>query len=209
MTQTNTGLIRYDAMCKAIAECYRADEAKELRDKARALEVYFKMARNKEAERQAGEIRIRAERRTGQILADMRSSGERRRGSKKPKESDPPTLKKLKITKDQSSQWQELARIPEKDFEATLAAYPSVPNTEGMIMSQRAKQPPPTPIQENASVFFEMLQRFDDETFQTYDALTLTAEFNDETQEEVFRIAAELSLWLKPLTEPKKLRRVK
>ncbi len=64
-------LIRYDAMCKAIAECHRVDEVKELRDKARALEVYAQQARNTEAEDKAREIRLRAERRTGELLAEL------------------------------------------------------------------------------------------------------------------------------------------
>jgi hypothetical protein len=55
------GLQKYDAMCHAIAECFSVDEAKELRDKARALEVYAAQAMNTEAERKAAEIRIRAE----------------------------------------------------------------------------------------------------------------------------------------------------
>ena len=44
-----TGLIRYDAMCTAIAECFSVDEAKEIRNKAKALQVYAKEAMNFEA----------------------------------------------------------------------------------------------------------------------------------------------------------------
>src|SRR5260363_39900 len=50
---------------KAIAECHRVDEVKELRDKARALEVYAQQARNREAEDKARKIRNRAQRRMG------------------------------------------------------------------------------------------------------------------------------------------------
>ena len=64
--------MKYDAMCSAIAACSRVDEAKEIRDRARALEVYAKQAQNKEAERTAAEIRIRAERRAGQLLREMK-----------------------------------------------------------------------------------------------------------------------------------------
>ena len=33
------GLIKYDAMVRAIAECHRVDELKDLSDKAHALEM--------------------------------------------------------------------------------------------------------------------------------------------------------------------------
>src|SRR4051794_943317 len=45
-----------------------ADEVKDIRDKARAIEVYAQQALNVEAERQASQIRLRAERRCGQLL---------------------------------------------------------------------------------------------------------------------------------------------
>ena len=60
-------LIRYDAMCRAIADAYEVDEVKDLRDKALAIEIYARQARNTEAERQACEIRLRAERKCGQF----------------------------------------------------------------------------------------------------------------------------------------------
>jgi hypothetical protein len=48
------------------------DGAKEIRDRARAVEVYAKQAQNREAERKAAEIRIRTERRAGQLLKEMK-----------------------------------------------------------------------------------------------------------------------------------------
>lgn len=61
-------LVRYDAMVRAISECERVDEAKEIRDKAIALEAYYRQARNLEAERKAANVRLRAERRAGELL---------------------------------------------------------------------------------------------------------------------------------------------
>ena len=52
----------YDRMCFAIAECHRVDEVKNLRDKAQALELYARQCKNTEAERQAANVRLRAER---------------------------------------------------------------------------------------------------------------------------------------------------
>ena len=66
-----TALIRYDAARKAIASAYRVDEAKKIRDKAEAVRTYAKLAGDLEMQNMAAEIRIRAERRAGQLLSDM------------------------------------------------------------------------------------------------------------------------------------------
>lgn len=64
-------LVRYDAMIHAITECHRVDEVKDLRDKAMALEMYARQAKNKDAERKASDVRLRAERRTGELLKEL------------------------------------------------------------------------------------------------------------------------------------------
>src|ERR1039458_9380580 len=116
-----TGLVRYDAMCTAIAECYSADEAKAIRSKARAIEVYAAQARNTELERKACEIRLRAERRAGQLLREMKQTGDRDAGGRGKIASRGATqLKDLGITRDQSSQWQALAAVPAEAFEEAV-----------------------------------------------------------------------------------------
>jgi hypothetical protein len=70
-------LVKYDAMCSAISTAHRVDEVKSIRDKALALAAYAKQAKNRDAERWAQEIRIRAERKTGQLLSEtLRAKGE-------------------------------------------------------------------------------------------------------------------------------------
>jgi hypothetical protein len=58
-------------MCRAIGAAYEVDEVKDIRDKAIALETYARQAKNVEAERQACEIRLRAERKVGQLLKQL------------------------------------------------------------------------------------------------------------------------------------------
>jgi len=66
-------------------------------------------------ERRACEIRLRAERKAGQLLA----TGEKNKGTAQPtRSSDTTTLRDLGISKDQSSKWQQLAGVPERQFEA-------------------------------------------------------------------------------------------
>jgi hypothetical protein len=58
-------------MCRAIAEAHAIDEVKEIRNRMVTMEAYACQALNEEAERQARDIRIRAERRSGQMLKEL------------------------------------------------------------------------------------------------------------------------------------------
>ncbi len=146
-----TELVRYDAMCQAIAECHRVDEVKELRDKALALEAYARQAMNTEAERKAASVRIRAERRAGQLLKDMAKNGERATKGRPEKMShdttfsglpgDATTLTSLGISRDQSSRWQKLADVPEDKFEATLADPRVKPATNTFLEKREEPEP--------------------------------------------------------------------
>ena len=127
-----TALIRYDAARRAIASAYRVDEAKKIRDKAEAVRTYAKLAGDLDMQNMAAEIRIRAERRAGQLLSDMeknpgtRGEGRPRKDGTKIRRSVgstayPPTLDEIGISKDQSSKWQRLALlVDESTFEQAL-----------------------------------------------------------------------------------------
>jgi hypothetical protein len=119
-----TALIRYDAARRALAAAHRVDEVKAIRDKAEAVRVYAKQAGDFGLQNQAAEIRIRAERRAGELLFDMQTTGQRQakeRGRPK-KVSSPTTLPTLGITRDQSSKWQRLARmIDDATFDKAVA----------------------------------------------------------------------------------------
>jgi hypothetical protein len=91
----------------AIAAAYAVDEVKDIRDKARAIEMYARQAQNTEAERQAGEIRLRAERRCGQLLAERimalpRGSNQHQDVSHDPTHPHTMTLTEMGISRDQS-----------------------------------------------------------------------------------------------------------
>jgi hypothetical protein len=135
-------LIRYDAMCRAIAECAAVDEAKEIRDKALALEAYYRQARNKEAERDALNVRLRAERRAGEILKELaRATPQTANPTGLPtpqtgervKTPYAEALEKNAISTQSASRFQRLADIPQPEFEAALADPETKPSTRGMI----------------------------------------------------------------------------
>ena len=78
-----TQLIKYEAACRAIAECKAIDEVKGLADKAAAMQAYGRMANDRTLEVDAAEIRIRAERRLGEMLVQQKADGGLSRGQLK------------------------------------------------------------------------------------------------------------------------------
>lgn len=128
-----SSLVRYDAACRALAEAKSVDEVKDMRDKSEAVRCYAKQAKNKQLEVDAAEIRLRAERRLGEILREtpknpgIAGAAGPGRGNKNPvPEGDrvlAPTLSDLGIDKKLSSRAQKLAAVPEPEFESQLADW--------------------------------------------------------------------------------------
>lgn len=141
-------LVHYDAMCQAIMAAHAVDEVKEIRDKALAIEVYAKQAKNVEAETRACEIRLRAERRAGQMLAEreMAKAGRPPENRSHATTDSPKRIADLGISKTQSSRWQKLAAIPDTDFEATFAKPDKKPSTAGLIAAHQNKPQPSAPM---------------------------------------------------------------
>lgn len=170
--------VRYDEMCQAIAAAYKVDEVKHIRDKALAIEVYGKQAKNVEAERQACEIRLRAERKAGQLLKERDKP---KPGPSQPSQKDRSsgttqlkTLPELGISRDQSSKWQKLAEIPDDDFIAALTDPDKKPTTGGIIAAHA--EPKINPIDPRAMWLWGRLQDFEREGVLPADPIALFLE---------------------------------
>jgi len=144
-----TQLIKYEAACRAIAECKAVDEVKGLVDKAAAMQAYGRMAKDRTLEVDAAEIRIRAERRLGEMLSATKADGglnkdaNLRRGPEVVSNDlgkAAPTLADAGISKDLSSRAQKLAAVPEADFEAELAAKRERDKQDGARVSARLER---------------------------------------------------------------------
>lgn len=115
-------LVRYDAARRALAEARRVDEVKGIRDKAVAMQKYAEQAKDRQLIEHATDIRMRAERKAGELLRDMeKAKGARGSGSNQHQvrshDETAPTLADLGVTKTQSSRWQKLAEMSDRDFE--------------------------------------------------------------------------------------------
>jgi N6-adenosine-specific RNA methylase IME4 len=113
-------LIKYEAARKALAEARSIDEVKPIRNKMIALAAYAKQAKDLTLIAHAQEIKLRAERRMGELLRVMpkakggtpyKSTG----STARPVET---TLKELEITKTESSRWQKIADLNQEEFDA-------------------------------------------------------------------------------------------
>lgn len=142
-----TDLIRYDAACRALAECKAIDEVKAWANKAAAMQAYGRMAQDKTLEVDAAEIRIRAERRLGEMIAAQKAEGGLSPGGRPSPETprqtrgvSSPTLSDAGISYDLSSRAQKLAAVPAAEFEAEVGEWRGRVTAENARVSARLQQ---------------------------------------------------------------------
>jgi hypothetical protein len=133
-----SSLIKYDAARYALEQAVSVDEVKDIRDKAQAMAAYAKQAKDTKLVEWATEIKVRAERKAGQMLAELNLKP----GPKTISSSVLP----IDISKTQSSRWQKLAAVSEDQFEQAVAAAKEVAGevtTAAMLRIERAQNPKP------------------------------------------------------------------
>lgn len=117
----------------AIQRASSLREVRDIRDKAEAIRMYAK-ARGESfcIQQEAAEVKLRAERKAGELLAGMEKSSNRFSGS---------TLEPLGIEKHQSHRWQRIATLPEpafEDFIETTKAAEKELTTAGALSRAKA-----------------------------------------------------------------------
>lgn len=111
-------LAHFNRAKRELALATKIDEVKEIRDRAEALRVYAKQAgEGLIMQNQCAEMKIRAERRGGELLGEQ----EKHKGAATPSHDKRalflPKLKDLGIDHNQSHRWQQIASVPEEKFE--------------------------------------------------------------------------------------------
>ena len=136
-------LTKYDAARYALSVAVEVDEVKDIRDKAEAMAAYARQAKDTELVQWATEIKVRAERRAGQMLAEM----DLKPGVKPIGNTIvpiPKTLADIGISKNESSRWQKLAAVTDEQFEHAVAAAKEVAGevtTAAMLRAAKADEP--------------------------------------------------------------------
>lgn len=116
-------LVRYEQARTALAECHRVDEVKDIRDKAEAMAAYARQAKDQEMILWATEIKVRAERKCGELLRAV----ERSPGNRTDRTSYEPVTKYQQALNDNglnhmaANRFQQLASMSPDHFEAAVA----------------------------------------------------------------------------------------
>jgi N6-adenosine-specific RNA methylase IME4 len=117
-----TVLVKYEAACLALQEAHRFDEVKDIRDKAEAMRVYAIQSKNVDLEIMAAEIRLRSERRLGELLIEAKKVGKLTRRPKTTCSDEGHVyLSDIDVDRKLSSRAQKLGSIAEQAFEAMVA----------------------------------------------------------------------------------------
>ena len=140
-----TQLVRYEQARHALAECQRVDEVKDIRDKAEAMAAYARQAKDTEMIQWATEIKVRAERRAGEMLNEGAARGELAgRGRPRHDEEKPLTITDLGIDENQSKRWKGLANMSDVHFETAIATARDTAGqvTTAFMLREAAKNKP-------------------------------------------------------------------
>lgn len=192
-------LARYDAMCRAIDAAYEVDEVKDIRDRALAFEVYARQAKNIDAERRACEVRLRAERKAGE-LDQRREKAKGGRPSITPSSAEgvsPPTLRDLGVSHRQAHDWRKLADVPAEQFEGALSDPTRRPTTAGIIATAAAeKRPERPPVSAHALWLWGRLRDFDKDGLLDKAPADVLLTMTPEMLDDVHRLAPRVAAWL-------------
>ena len=111
-------LVKYEAARQALAEANAVDEVKDISDKVEALRAYAKQKNDTEMELWLSEIKVRADRRIGEISKGLEKAKSNQNTAQLPsggKKRD--VLKEAGISTSAANRCEQIAEIPEDEFE--------------------------------------------------------------------------------------------
>ena len=135
--EATRALALYETACQALAEVKTIGEAKHIFAQADAIRVFARQANNRGLEIDAAEIRIRAERRLGELIDKRKSEDGLNRGragggrpslggaAAEPPKDERPTLAEIGVDKKLSSRGQRLAHLGADQFEKAISTWRS------------------------------------------------------------------------------------
>jgi hypothetical protein len=108
-------IMAVEKVSRALAHAETIPEIKEIRDKAEAVRKYAQSAAlGLQAQNHAAEVKLRAERKAGSLLAKLNLRGGDRKSIN---QRDCLKLDDLGVSQNQSTRWQLQSRLPEDEFE--------------------------------------------------------------------------------------------
>lgn len=119
---SDTALMKLDKATQMLAEVKTVDDAKKIVNLAEAARVYAREVElGLEAQNHAAEIKLRAQRRGGEILAKMESQQGKRTSIQGVEKSKTKQYEEIGINTADASRWQQIAALPTQKFEAVIA----------------------------------------------------------------------------------------
>lgn len=189
----------YERAKQAIAEYKTVDEVKDFRDKALAVEAYAKQANDMELEWDAARARVRAERKCGELLAQLeKARGGDRKSTSAPVEIDSEykqACDRASISKDQASNYQKLAAVPEEEFEQAVELPGTKPNTTH-ILNKLKPQPEPKRMDQDALWFWGTLRDMRQRGIFDRSIEELVGEWTPAMAEDTASIIATVKTWV-------------
>jgi hypothetical protein len=180
-----TQLVRYEQARAALIAANSYDEVRDIRNQAEATAAYARQAKDTELIKYATEIKVRAERKCGEMLATAeKNTGAMGVGPIAVERCDrnPPTLAEMGITKDQSSRYQSLASMSDEHFETAVETAKDTAGevTTAFMLREAAKNKPQGKPKTGAKAdaFREELKEAKERgvsMLETYARLTLSA----------------------------------
>ena len=190
-------LMRYDAAKKAIAEYKTVDEVKDFRDKALAIEAYAKQANDMALEWDAARARVRAERKCGELLSEMKREQGARNDITSPDSAEKSeyagALESSGISTQQSSNYQKLAAIPEEEFEKAVDNLAVKPSTNHIV---RPKPPEPERMDKDSLFVWGTLRDMRSKGIFDIDLSFIVDEWTDAMKGDAESIINQLKKWV-------------